>query len=114
MSFVNVDPFGMLAAAATLESLGSHMAVSNAAVASVTTKVPPPAADYVSKSYRCSLVATGSSTRCKPLGAWPFIENWSGPWRMARLRMRKSRSPTTKVSNVSPVTHEWLPASTRE
>lgn len=42
MSFVNVDPFGMLAAAATLESLGSHMAVSNAAVASVTTKVPPP------------------------------------------------------------------------
>ncbi|MBP0532776.1 PE family protein, partial [Mycobacterium tuberculosis] len=24
MSFVNVDPFGMLAAAATLESLGSH------------------------------------------------------------------------------------------
>ncbi|MFV4664475.1 PE family protein [Mycobacterium tuberculosis] len=49
MSFVNVDPFGMLAAAATLESLGSHMAVSNAAVASVTTKVPPPAADYVSK-----------------------------------------------------------------
>lgn len=41
MSFVNVDPFGMLAAAATLESLGSHMAVSNAAVASVTTKVPP-------------------------------------------------------------------------
>lgn len=31
MSFVNVDPFGMLAAAATLESLGSHMAVSNAA-----------------------------------------------------------------------------------
>lgn len=114
MSFVNVDPFGMLAAAATLESLGSHMAVSNAAVASVTTKVPPPAATTYQKSYRCSLVATGSSTRCKPLGARPFIENWSGPWRMARLRMRKSRSPTTKVSNVSPVTHEWLPASTRE
>lgn len=72
MSFVNVDPFGMLAAAATLESLGSHMAVSNAAVASVTTKVPPPAADYVSKSYRCSLVATGSSTRCKPARGTAF------------------------------------------
>lgn len=41
MSFVNVDPFGMLAAAATLESLGSHMAVSNAAVASVTTRFLP-------------------------------------------------------------------------
>lgn len=55
MSFVNVDPFGMLAAAATLESLGSHMAVSNAAVASVTTKVPPPAADYVYVSKKLSL-----------------------------------------------------------
>ncbi|AKN16904.1 PE family protein [Mycobacterium haemophilum] len=49
MSFVNVDPYGMLAAAATLESLGSHMEVSNAAVASVITKIPPPAADYASK-----------------------------------------------------------------
>lgn len=112
MSFVNVDPFGMLAAAATLESLGSHMAVSNAAVASVTTKVPPPAADYVSK--KLSLFFSSHGQQYQVQAARPFIENWSGPWRMARLRMRKSRSPTTKVSNVSPVTHEWLPASTRE
>ncbi|AMC73492.1 PE family protein PE22 [Mycobacterium tuberculosis] len=114
MSFVNVDPFGMLAAAATLESLGSHMAVSNAAVASVTTKVPPPAADYVSKKLSLFFSSHGQQYQVQAARARPFIENWSGPWRMARLRMRKSRSPTTKVSNVSPVTHEWLPASTRE
>ncbi len=70
--------------------LGSHMAVSNAAVALGDHQFLP-AADYVSS---CSLVATGSGTRCKPLRADLLIENWSRPWRMARLRMRKSRSPT--------------------
>ncbi len=113
MSFVNVDPFGMLAAAATLESLGSHMAVSNAAVASVTTKVPPrPPTTYQKLSLFFS--SHGQQYQVQAARGTAFHRKLVRPWRMARLRMRKSRSPTTKVSNVSPVTHEWLPASTRE
>lgn len=114
MSFVNVDPFGMLAAAATLESLGSHMAVSNAAVASVTTKVPPPAADYVSKKLSLFFSSHGQQYQVQAARGTAFHRKLVRTLGMARLRMRKSRSPTTKVSNVSPVTHEWLPASTRE
>lgn len=77
MSFVNVDPFGMLAAAATLESLGSHMAVSNAAVASVTTKVPPPAADYVSKKLSLFFSSHGQQYQVQAARGTAFHRNYA-------------------------------------
>lgn len=48
MSFVNVDPESLTAAAGNLEGIGAGLAARNAAVAEPTTGVMPPAADVVS------------------------------------------------------------------
>lgn len=60
MSFVTTQPEGLSAAAGNLAAIGSSLAAQNAAAATPTTGVMPPAADEVS-----ALIATQFATHAQ-------------------------------------------------